>query len=102
MAIPKPTRKSRKQISQRDLVKKRDRGRCQFPKCGRETNTLHHVIFRSHGGKNDEANLVTLCADHHTGNEGPHQKDYWRRFWENWAAERYPAYWANVRKGIEN
>jgi hypothetical protein len=26
---------------------------------------VHHLVFRSHGGGEDDGNLVTLCATHH-------------------------------------
>ncbi|TMB11038.1 MAG: HNH endonuclease [Deltaproteobacteria bacterium] len=42
----------------------RDRGFCQVPGCSRATQ-VHHVQFRSAGGSDDPANLVSLCAAHH-------------------------------------
>jgi len=42
----------------------RDAWRCQ--QCGRIGNSeVHHQVFRSHGGKDDSENLVTLCAECH-------------------------------------
>jgi len=37
---------------------------CQV--CGNECNlSVHHIIFRSHGGSDDWDNLITLCIYHH-------------------------------------
>jgi hypothetical protein len=43
----------------------RDRGLCQVPGCSRAAVHAHHVVFRSRGGGDEEANLVSLCAGHH-------------------------------------
>jgi hypothetical protein len=26
---------------------------------------VHHIIFRSHGGSDDDSNLATICLGHH-------------------------------------
>jgi hypothetical protein len=39
----------------------RDRWRCRSPVCGSRNVTPHHVVFRSHGGGEERANLVSLC-----------------------------------------
>ena len=44
---------------------RRDGHRCQVPGCSRAAVHAHHVLFRSHGGGDDEQNLVSLCAAHH-------------------------------------
>lgn len=93
---PKPKKKHEPPIDIRDQVKARDHNRCQV--CGREATSLHHIRFRSQGGKNDVENLVSLCTEHHTGQYGPHQSDEWRRFWESWSKQRYPNYWDKVRE----
>jgi hypothetical protein len=46
-------------------VRERDRGRCQVPGCSRLGTHAHHVQYRSWGGGDDDANLVSLCACHH-------------------------------------
>ena len=44
----------------------RDGFRCTVPGCTSQRNLhAHHVLFRSAGGGDDLANLVTLCAAHH-------------------------------------
>lgn len=54
-----------KQISQatRKLVAERDEHACIL--CQKPSSILHHVVYRSHGGKNDASNLVTLCHTCH-------------------------------------
>lgn len=49
----------------RRAVVERDRGYCQVPGCSREGGHLHHVTFRSSGGWDDPANLVSVCPPHH-------------------------------------
>jgi hypothetical protein len=40
--------------------------RCTVPGCTSYGNLhAHHVVFRSAGGRDDDANLTTLCAAHH-------------------------------------
>jgi hypothetical protein len=44
----------------------RDGFRCTVPGCTSQRNLhAHHVLFRSAGGGDELANLVTLCAAHH-------------------------------------
>jgi 5-methylcytosine-specific restriction endonuclease McrA len=88
---PKQKKNKEPHMSVRDAVKKRDHGMCQM--CGREATSLHHIRFRSQGGKNHIENLVSLCSEHHTGQFGPHHSDDLRRFWESWSKQRYPKYW---------
>ena len=59
----------------RRAVLERDEYQCQL--CGTTGDNrlqLHHVVFRSHGGRHDAENLVTVCArcheDIHTGRQG--------------------------------
>jgi 5-methylcytosine-specific restriction endonuclease McrA len=48
----------------REQVLCRDSWRCQL--CGSMRNLeVHHKEFRSHGGADDERNLITLCSDCH-------------------------------------
>ena len=46
-------------------VLERDKWSCRAPGCSRVDPHVHHVIFRSEGGNNDEMNLVSLCPAHH-------------------------------------
>jgi hypothetical protein len=48
----------------------RDRYRCANPTCRHRGNQPHHVVFRSHGGSDDDENLLTLCLWCHL--EGVH------------------------------
>jgi hypothetical protein len=59
----KPLVKRSRTRAQRILA--RDRCRCQAPGCSRAAVHSHHVEFRAHGGSDDGANLVALCALHH-------------------------------------
>ena len=44
----------------------RDGWRCRVPGCSSRRNMqVHHVIYRSHGGGNEDDNLAVLCATHH-------------------------------------
>jgi hypothetical protein len=49
-----------------DPVLERDGYRCAVPGCtSRRSLHVHHVRFRSQGGADAPANLITLCAFHH-------------------------------------
>ena len=50
--------------SVRKAVLIRDGARCRY--CSIDTNLhLHHIVYRSQGGKHTEDNLITLCSKHH-------------------------------------
>ena len=53
--------------SRKEAVLNRDNYTCQI--CGKKHIRLevHHIIFRSNGGTNDENNLITLCEACHNG-----------------------------------
>jgi 5-methylcytosine-specific restriction endonuclease McrA len=45
-------------------ILRRDGWRCQI--CGYTNNLhIHHILFRSHGGKSTADNLICLCATCH-------------------------------------
>jgi hypothetical protein len=46
-------------------VMERDRGLCTCPGCSKAADHVHHVVFRSHGGSDEEENLTSLCLAHH-------------------------------------
>ena len=53
----------------RNQVLRRDGWRCQA--CGSMSNLeVHHKEFRSQAGDDSEENLITLCADCHSGVHG--------------------------------
>ena len=53
--------------SRREAVLHRDNYTCQC--CGKKNCRLevHHIVFRSNGGTDDEENLITLCKECHDG-----------------------------------
>ena len=53
--------------SRRSAILHRDNYTCQC--CGKKNCRLevHHIIFRSNGGTDDEENLITLCKEYHDG-----------------------------------
>ncbi|NOY91818.1 MAG: HNH endonuclease [Deltaproteobacteria bacterium] len=53
-----------------EAIHRRDRYECSCPVCERQDVTLHHLSYRSHGGGDDAANLVSLCSFCHL--EGEH------------------------------
>jgi hypothetical protein len=56
----------------RHRIFERDGWRCRVPGCSARANLqVHHVVFRAHGGGEDDGNLVTLCTTHHL--RGIHQ-----------------------------
>jgi len=77
-AIPKPeprcvSKKRRDKIDARDeracreIVRKRDGGKCRIPGCIERAVEAHHIVYRSHSKARrwHPANLVSLCQDHH-------------------------------------
>jgi len=56
----------------RAYVLERDNELCQI--CGKSGSHLHHVNYKSKGGPNCANNLITLCVDCHTGDDGIHKK----------------------------
>lgn len=78
-AIPKPEsrrleKKRRDKLDARDeraareIVRKRDGGRCRIPNCNERAVHVHHVVYRSKSKRLRwrTENLVSLCADHHS------------------------------------
>ena len=54
--------------SKRDAILNRDKYTCQYCK-GRHKDSrleVHHIVYRSQGGSDDESNLITLCHTCHT------------------------------------
>lgn len=49
----------------RAAVKKRDHGRCVVPWCKEVSRHLHHILYRSRGGKWRTGNIASLCVKHH-------------------------------------
>src|SRR4029079_10237842 len=50
----------------RRLVIRRQHGKCAVPACRHVKHIhIHHLQFRSEGGRHDESNLAALCTAHH-------------------------------------
>ena len=49
----------------RRAVKARDHGRCVIAGCRQSAVHLHHIVYRSRGGKYHTANCCSLCVTHH-------------------------------------
>jgi 5-methylcytosine-specific restriction endonuclease McrA len=77
-AIPKPeprvvtkTRRAKldakDERAAREIVRKRDGGKCRIPGCLERATELHHLVYRSksRGLRWHPANLVPLCREHH-------------------------------------
>ncbi len=45
------------------LIAERDNYCCRL--CGRKADDIHHIVFRSQGGTNEEDNLICLCRACH-------------------------------------
>jgi hypothetical protein len=63
IGVWKPVR--RRHATRSQAVRERDLGWCQVPGCSRPATDAHHVLFRSLGGGDEPANLVSLCSPHH-------------------------------------
>lgn len=51
----------------REIVRKRDGGRCRIPNCNNRDVELHHIVYRSRASKRKwhPGNCCLLCRDHH-------------------------------------
>lgn len=59
----------------RKTVLKRDGNRCRA--CGRKASEIHHILFRSLGGKDEASNLLALCDSCHQSAHGHVLKLRW-------------------------
>jgi HNH endonuclease len=63
---PTPRAKQNMPPALRRAVLARDQHRCRVPGCMHSTFIdVHHIVPRSEGGRQDPANLITLCGAHH-------------------------------------
>lgn len=44
--------------------------------CGKPSVHVHHILFRSHGGKHEADNLICLCEEHHRAAHRENEKEY--------------------------
>lgn len=49
----------------RKQVLARDKGKCVIPGCKEKSVHLHHIQYRSRGGKWRSENICSLCVKHH-------------------------------------
>lgn len=85
IGVPKPNHKRRvpKRSARnsfpsyvRKKIYERDGGRCQ--QCGGIGTEIHHVVFRSQGGRGVETNGLTLCTPcHRRVHDNAALADYW-------------------------
>lgn len=45
------------------FVRKRDKGKCRA--CRKPGSEVHHIVYRSHGGKDEAGNLAIVCIQCH-------------------------------------
>ena len=48
-----------------ELVRVRDSNRCRMPGCDRPLTDIHHLVHRTHGGRDRTSNLAGLCKRCH-------------------------------------
>ena len=53
--------------SRKEAILHRDNYTCQICSKNHTRLEVHHIIYRSQGGTDDENNLITLCEDCHSG-----------------------------------
>ena len=82
----KPTRRKRNNFSRkvREEIYERDKGLCQ--ECGMQGTEVHHVKFRSGGGRGVVTNGLLLCSTCHMK---VHQVRKLARKWQEIYEERY-------------
>jgi hypothetical protein len=49
----------------REAVHRRDKGKCVIPGCKERSAHLHHILYRSKGGRWRTQNICSLCPSHH-------------------------------------
>ena len=60
-------RDAKDERSAREIVRKRDKGRCRIPNCHNRSEHLHHIVYRSRSKRLRwlSENLVSLCLGCH-------------------------------------
>ena len=68
----------------------RDKGCCVL--CGKYGCDVHHIVFRSQGGKSTLDNLVCLCRDCHNAAHGENARMYRKilQLYTSWGAHGDP------------
>jgi hypothetical protein len=60
----------------------------------------HHIVFRSQGGLDTEANLIDLTYEQHEGNNSPHRNRDADLKLKNWAQNYYNERFSNEEYSI--
>lgn len=93
IAVPKPKHKRRipKQANRNEFdsltrkrIRKRDNGECQ--QCGAPATQIHHVVFRSQGGRGVYENGMLVC---HICHDRIHRDRKLAEYWQKVFRERY-------------
>lgn len=82
--VPKRAERNAFTKSMREKIYNRDNGKCR--QCGRPGQEIHHIMFRSRGGRGVYTNGLTLC---HTCHQKLHQNNDIANYWIGWAQEKY-------------
>ena len=53
---------------------RKDHSFCEFPRCGEQSADAHHIVYKSQGGGDEDANLIALCRAHHNQAHGKDSK----------------------------
>ncbi|MBP1971623.1 5-methylcytosine-specific restriction endonuclease McrA [Virgibacillus natechei] len=73
-------------------IYERDEGRCR--QCGGQGEEIHHIYFKSRGGRGVMKNGLTLCNECH---RKAHSNNDIANYWIGWAAEEYgPDFYKDV------
>lgn|SRR5690625_925462 len=74
--VPKRSARNSFSKSTRNAIYERDNGQCQM--CGGIGTEIHHVVFRSQGGRGVETNGLTLCRScHRRVHDDVELAEYW-------------------------
>lgn len=68
---------------------------CELNCCGRPAEKPHHIKSRGAGGTDDRKNLISLCAEHHTGSGESVHVLGWKTF-----AIRHPEVWDRFKEAM--
>lgn len=85
-----PSSKVRSSINKREYNRTIEEHGSVCLECGNPYVEIHHVKFRSQGGKGGFRNLIPLCKEHHMK---CHKVKAYADKWREWLTERYSEYY---------